>query len=72
MGCPNTQQEIDMIAALKTWFFFCDAKKLAALEMQRAERDLLEAQTNVEYWNAIATFNTERIERLTRYVRWAE
>ena len=48
------------------------AVELAAEELDRAKRELLEAQSNCDYWDAIATFNVERIERLTRYLRSAE
>ena len=48
------------------------ATEMAAIELDRAKRELLEAQTNGEYWEAQAQFNVERIDRLTRYLRSAE
>jgi hypothetical protein len=48
------------------------AAELAAQELDRARRELLEAQTNCEYWMAQSRFNDERIDRLTRYLRGAE
>ena len=48
------------------------ATEMAAIELDRAKRELLEAQSNGEYWHAIASFNIERIDRLTRHLRGAE
>ena len=48
------------------------ATELAAEEFERAKRELLEAQSNCDYWDAIASFNIGRIERLQRHLRAAE
>ena len=45
------------------------AEVLAVQELEDAKRDLLEAQTGLNYAEAMVRYNTERVERLTKYVQ---
>jgi hypothetical protein len=43
-------------------------KELAQRELEKARRDLLAAQSAREYADAIVEYNTQRINRLSKYV----
>ena len=49
-------------------FFKLNPVKLAEQELQEAKLSLMRAHTAAEYANALVTYNTQRVERLTAYV----
>lgn len=51
-----------------TWFSVPSALSLAGLEMQDAQRDLLKAQTGLDYAAAMVQYHTTRIDRLRAYI----
>lgn len=44
------------------------ALDMAKMELAKAERELLEAQTGVEYAQAMVVYNTQRVERLRAFL----
>lgn len=48
------------------------AEVMAREELEHAKRELLEAQTNSEYYSKLVLFNKERIQRLAVIVRQGE
>lgn len=47
------------------------AATLARQELEEAQRQLLVAQTNAEYAKGLVSYNTDRIKRLTVYLKEA-
>jgi hypothetical protein len=44
-------------------------RMLAMRELEEAQRELLKAQSATEYYSRLSAYNTDRISRLTRYIR---
>ena len=42
--------------------------EIAAIELEQAERELLAAHTNAEYWDSQILYHTTRVERLKNYL----
>lgn len=47
------------------------ARSLAQIELEEAQRQLLVAQSNAEYANAMAAYHNSRIERLQEMLKGA-
>ena len=57
-----------MIEYIKSLFRPMEASVLAVSELEDAKRKLLEAQTNLEYAQALVAFRQAQIKRLTNYI----
>lgn len=61
-----------MINLLKEYFRLPSAKELAAKELDMAQRKLLEALSAQEYASRMADYHSDRIKRLTAYLKEEE
>jgi hypothetical protein len=52
-----------------SWFYTPTAEDLARNELASAQRDLLTAQSNLEYSRAMTEYNTQRVARLEATVK---
>ena len=58
-----------MINQLKDYFRLPSAKEMAAKELAEAQRKLLEALSAQEYAKRMADYHSDRIKRLTAYLK---
>jgi hypothetical protein len=58
-----------MIELLKAMFKVPSPHMMAIKELESAQRELLIAQSAQEYYSRLSGYNTDRIGRLTRYIR---
>jgi len=58
-----------MINQLKDYFRLPSAKELAAKELNEAQRKLLDALSAQEYAKRMADYHSDRIKRLTAYLK---
>jgi hypothetical protein len=58
-----------MIDQLKDYFRLPSAKELAAKELETAQRKLLDALSAQEYAKRMADYHSDRIKRLTAYLK---
>jgi hypothetical protein len=58
-----------MINQIKDYFRLPSAKELAAKELAEAQRKLLDALTSQEYAKRMADYHSDRIKRLTTYLK---
>ena len=54
---------------IRTLFQKPTAKELARRELEEAQRELLHAQSSGEYARRIADYNSDRIRRLTAFLK---
>jgi hypothetical protein len=64
-----TGMESLMINQLKDYFRLPSAKELAAKELNEAQRKLLDALSAQEYAKRMADYHSDRIKRLTAYLK---
>jgi hypothetical protein len=60
---------LNMIDQLKDYFRLPSAKELAAKELETAQRKLLDALSAQEYAKRMADYHSDRIKRLTAYLK---
>jgi hypothetical protein len=60
---------VNMIDHLKDYFRLPSAKELAAKELEQAQRKLLDALSAQEYARRMADYHSDRIKRLTAYLK---
>jgi hypothetical protein len=58
-----------MIETIKAMFKTPSPHMMAIKELEAAQRELLIAQSAQEYYSRLSGYNTDRIGRLTRYIR---
>jgi hypothetical protein len=58
-----------MIEIIKSMFKVPSPHMMAIKELESAQRELLIAQSAQEYYSRLSGYNTDRIGRLTRYIR---
>jgi len=58
-----------MIDQLKDYFRLPSAKEMAAKELNEAQRKLLDALSAQEYAKRMADYHSDRIKRLTAYLK---
>tara|TARA_R110000868_G_scaffold46604_1_gene153748 strand:+ start:7 stop:255 length:249 start_codon:yes stop_codon:yes gene_type:complete len=58
-----------MIDHIKDYFRLPSAKELAAKELETAQRKLLDALSAQEYAKRMADYHSDRIKRLTAYLK---
>lgn len=58
-----------MIETIKGFFKTPSPYMMAMRELETAQRELLIAQSAYEYYSRLSGYNTDRIGRLTRYIR---
>jgi len=58
-----------MIDLLKNYWRLPSAKEMAAKELESAQRKLLEALSAQEYARRMADYHSDRIKRLTAYLK---
>lgn len=61
-----------MINLLKEYFRLPSAKELATKELETAQRKLLDALSAQEYAKRMADYHSDRIKRLTAYLKEEE
>ena len=60
---------LNMIELLKDYFRLPSAKEIAAKELESAQRKLLDALSAQEYARRMADYHSDRIKRLTAYLK---
>ena len=60
---------VSMINQIKDYFRLPSPKELAAKELETAQRKLLEALSGQEYAKRMADYHSDRIKRLTAYLK---
>jgi len=60
---------INMIDQIKDYLRLPSAKELAAKELEMAQRKLLEALSAQEYAKRMGDYHSDRIKRLTAYLK---
>lgn len=58
-----------MIDQIKDYFRMPSAKEMAAKELSEAQRKLLDALSAQEYAKRMADYHSDRIKRLTAYLK---
>ncbi len=58
-----------MLELLKDYFRLPSAKEIAAKELESAQRKLLDALSAQEYARRMADYHSDRIKRLTVYLK---
>ena len=58
-----------MIEQIKEYWRMPSAKELAAKELAEAQRKLLDALSGMEYAKRMADYHSDRIKRLTAYLK---
>lgn len=58
-----------MLELLKDYFRLPSAKEIAAKELESAQRKLLDALSAQEYAKRMADYHSDRINRLTAYLK---
>jgi hypothetical protein len=58
-----------MIELIKAMFKTPSPHMMAIKELENAQRELLISQSAQEYYSRLSGYNTDRIGRLTRYIR---
>ena len=67
--CTTSMAGVNMIDHLKDYFRLPSAKELAAKELEQAQRKLLDALSAQEYARRMADYHSDRIKRLTAYLK---
>jgi hypothetical protein len=69
LGRSLGMEGLIMIDQIKDYFRLPSAKELAAKELAEAQRKLLDALTSQEYAKRMADYHSDRIKRLTTYLK---
>jgi len=69
LGRNARMEGLIMIDQLKDYFRLPSPKELAAKELAEAQRKLLDALTSQEYAKRMADYHSDRIKRLTTYLK---
>ena len=67
--CTTSMAGVNMIDQLKDYFRLPSAKELAVKELEMAHRKLLVALSAQEYAKRMADYHSDRIKRLTAYLK---
>jgi hypothetical protein len=67
--CDVGMEGLIMIEHIKNYFRMPSPKELAAKELEMAQRKLLEALSAQEYAKRMADYHSDRIKRLTTYLK---
>jgi hypothetical protein len=62
-------ERLSMINQIKEYMRLPSAKELAAKELEMAQRKLLEALSAQEYAKRMGDYHSDRIKRLTAYLK---
>jgi hypothetical protein len=69
LGRNARMESLTMINQVKDYFRMPSPKELAAKELENAQRKLLEALSAQEYAKRMADYHSDRIKRLTAYLK---
>lgn len=69
LGRNARMEGLIMIDQIKDYFRLPSAKELAAKELETAQRKLLDALSAQEYAKRMADYHSDRIKRLTAYLK---
>ena len=69
LGRNARMEGLIMIEHIKDYFRVPSSKELAAKELEMAQRKLLEALSAQEYAKRMADYHSDRIKRLTTYLK---
>jgi hypothetical protein len=69
LGRNARMEGLIMIDKFKDYFRLPSPKELAAKELEMAQRKLLEALSAQEYAKRMADYHSDRIKRLTTYLK---
>ena len=69
LGCSLSLEGLNMINQIKEYLRLPSAKELAAKELSEAQRKLLDALSAQEYAKRMADYHSDRIKRLTAYLK---
>lgn len=69
MGRVIGLEGLNMIDQIKDYFRLPSAKEMAAKELNEAQRKLLDALSAQEYAKRMADYHSDRIKRLTAYLK---
>jgi len=69
LGCDVGLEGLIMIDKIKEYMRLPSAKELAAKELAEAQRKLLDALSGMEYAKRMADYHSDRIKRLTAYLK---
>tara|TARA_R110002126_G_scaffold24817_1_gene85652 strand:+ start:903 stop:1151 length:249 start_codon:yes stop_codon:yes gene_type:complete len=69
LGCSLGLEGLNMINQIKEYLRLPSAKELAAKELSEAQRKLLDALSAQEYAKRMADYHSDRIKRLTAYLK---
>ena len=69
LGRSLGMEGLIMIDQVKDYFRLPSPKELAAKELETAQRKLLEALSGQEYAKRMADYHSDRIKRLTAYLK---
>lgn len=69
LGRNARMEGLTMIDQIKDYFRLPSAKELAAKELETAQRKLLDALSAQEYAKRMADYHSDRIKRLTAYLK---
>ena len=69
LGRNARMERLTMIDKFKDYFRLPSPKELAAKELETAQRKLLDALSAQEYARRMADYHSDRIKRLTAYLK---
>ena len=69
LGRNARMEGLNMINQIKEYLRMPSAKELAAKELAEAQRKLLDALSAQEYAKRMADYHSDRIKRLTAYLK---
>jgi hypothetical protein len=69
LGCSLGMERLIMLDHIKNYFRLPSPKELAAKELEMAQRKLLEALSAQEYAKRMGEYHSDRIKRLTAYLK---
>jgi hypothetical protein len=67
--CNACLEGLTMLDLIKDYFRLPSAKEIAAKELESAQRKLLDALSAQEYARRMADYHSDRIKRLTAYLK---
>lgn len=67
--CTFSLEGLTMLDLIKDYFRLPSAKEIAAKELESAQRKLLDALSAQEYARRMADYHSDRIKRLTAYLK---
>jgi hypothetical protein len=69
LGRNARMERLTMLDHIKNYFRLPSPKELAAKELEMAQRKLLEALSAQEYAKRMGDYHSDRIKRLTTYLK---